>query len=85
MIAPREPIRVNIDCTAIAKIAHVGVKRTALFLGLGLNGVNQPGFKDYELHKLPKGENLAAIPPDIIARGAPDDLIERSRQASRRG
>ena len=77
MTAPREPICVNIDCTAIAKIAHVGVKRTALFLGLGLNGVNQPGFKDYELRKLPKGENLAAIPPDIIARGAPDDAIER--------
>jgi hypothetical protein len=28
-------------------------------LGLGLNGVNQPGFRDYELHKLPPGENLA--------------------------
>ena len=77
MSAPMEVVRVNIDCTAIAKIAHVGVKRAALFLGLGLNGVNQPGFRDYELHKLPKGDNLAAVPPDIIARGAPDGAIQR--------
>jgi hypothetical protein len=77
MSAPKEVVHVNIDCTAVAKIGHVGVKRAALFLGLGLNGVNQPGFKDYELHKLPKGDNLAVVPPDIIARGAPDHAIER--------
>ena len=74
MSAPKAVVHVNIDCLAIAKIAHVGVRRAALFLGLGLNSVNQPGFRDYELHKLP--DNLAAIPPDIIARGAPDDAIE---------
>jgi hypothetical protein len=75
--AERPVVNVNIDLIAIAKIAHVGVRRAALFLGLGLNGVNQPGFKDYELHKLPPGENLAVLPPDIIARGAPDHVIER--------
>jgi hypothetical protein len=56
------------------------VKRAALFLGLGLNGVNQPGFRDYELHKLPPGDNLAALPPDIIARGAPDHEIDHFKQ-----
>jgi hypothetical protein len=77
MSAEKKVVHVNIDCSAIAKIAQVGVRRAALFLGLGLNGVNQPGFRDYELHKLPRGENLAAIPPDIIARGASDHAIER--------
>jgi hypothetical protein len=77
MSAEKKAIHVNIDCKAIAKIAQVGVRRAALFLGLGLNGVNQPGFRDYELNKLPRGENLAAVPPVIIAPGAPDHAIER--------
>ena len=77
MSAEKKVDHVNIDCQAIAKIAQVGVRRAALFLGLGLNGVNQPGFRDYELHKLPRGEDSAGVPPDIIARGAPDHAIER--------
>jgi hypothetical protein len=77
MSAEKAPVQVNIDCVALRKIAEIGVRRAALFLGLGLNGVNQPGFKDYELHKLPQGENLGSIAPDIIARGAPDHAIER--------
>jgi len=80
MSAEKKTIHVNIDCVAIARIAHVGVRRAALFLGLGLNGVNQPGFRDYELHKLPRGENLAAVPPDIIARNAPEHTIERFKE-----
>lgn len=70
-------VNVKIDLAAIAKLGHIGVRRAALFLGLGLNGINQPGFKDYELHKLPPGQNLAALPPDIIPRDAPDAAVER--------
>jgi hypothetical protein len=77
MSAAKQTVHANIDCVSLAKIAHVGVRRAALFLGLGLNGINQPGFSDYELHKLPAGSNPAVIVPDIIARGAPDDAIAR--------
>jgi hypothetical protein len=63
MSAEKEVVHVDIDCPAVAKVAHVGVRRAALFLGLGPNGVNQPGFSDYELHKLPAGDNLAVVPP----------------------
>jgi hypothetical protein len=69
-------INVNIDLDAISGLAHIGVRRAALFLGRGLNGINQPGFRDYELHKLPPGQNLAALPPDIIPRAASDATVE---------
>ncbi len=43
--------QINIDLPAIKNIAVIGVRRTAIFMGLGINAANDPEFKQYELAK----------------------------------
>lgn len=42
---------VHIDLPAISNIVDKGVRRTAVFMGLGINAANNPDFKQYELAK----------------------------------
>lgn len=44
--------QINIDLPAIKNIAVKGVRRTAIFMGLGINAANDPDFKQYELAKI---------------------------------
>lgn len=73
-------VHVNIDCDWLVNLAHVGVRRAAIFMGLGFNGVHQEGFRDYELHKLPPGDNAAYVPPDILPRNASDETVGRYKE-----
>lgn len=41
--------QVNINLPAIMDIAVKGVRRTAVFMGLGINAANNPDFKEYQL------------------------------------
>lgn len=43
--------QININLPAIKNIAVKGVRRTAIFMGLGINAANNPDFKQYELAK----------------------------------
>jgi len=51
----------HINFQAIQEIAVTGVRRTAVFMGLGLNAANDPDFKQYELTNLTQ---IQIIPPD---------------------
>ena len=73
-------IEVNIDLPKLADIAHVGVRRAALFMGLGLNAINQPGFRDYQLHKLPLQAGQRSLPVDFFPPDLPDERVATFKQ-----
>lgn len=73
-------IEVNIDLPKLADIAHVGVRRAVLFMGLGLNGINQPGFRDYQLHKLPVQTGQQSLPVDFFPPNLPDERVATFKQ-----
>src|SRR5205085_9451567 len=52
--------RIHINFPAIQEIAAKGVRRTAVFMGLGLNAVADPDFKQYELTDI---TSIQIVPP----------------------
>ena len=52
---------INIDYKAIWKTVRIGIRRTNLFLGLGLNAIKDPDFKDY---KLPSWGTINFLPDE---------------------
>jgi hypothetical protein len=73
-------IEINIDLQKLADIAHVGVRRAVLFMGLGLNAINQPGFRDYQLHKLPLQAGQQSFPVDFFPPDLPDERVATFKQ-----
>ncbi|MDX2027511.1 MAG: hypothetical protein SFW62_02625 [Alphaproteobacteria bacterium] len=71
---------VNIDLDHLRGIADRGVRRAAVFMGLGLNAAHREDFVDYELSKLPVIQNRAAIPVEFIQENAPPGAITRFKQ-----
>lgn len=63
--------RYKIDIAKLSDIAHVGVRRSALFMGLGLNAAHRDDFNDYELHKIPIVPGQTWLPMDFFPRGLP--------------
>jgi hypothetical protein len=53
--------QINIDLPTIKNIAVKGVRRTAIFMGLGINAANDPDFKQYELAKITSLEFIEPI------------------------
>jgi len=53
--------QINIDLIAIKDIAVKGVRRTALFMGLGINAANDPNYRQYELAKTTEYEFIEPI------------------------
>jgi hypothetical protein len=54
--------QIHINFPNIQEIAMKGVRRTAVFMGLGVNAANDPDFKQYELTKLTE---IQFIPPNV--------------------
>lgn len=52
---------IHISYPAIQEIAAKGVRRTAVFIGLGLNAALDPNFKAYELTQI---TSIQLVPPD---------------------
>lgn len=63
-----EPKNVNIDFDKIRETAYKGVRRTAVFLGLGFNAANEPAFRNYELADL--------SPIHLVPSKVPDETID---------
>ena len=67
--AQRKPYNINVP--ELTKLAHVGVRRSALFMGLGLNAAHREDFNDYELHKIPIVPGQTGLPMDFFPPGLP--------------
>lgn len=70
-----ETAKHTINLDRIVDIAHVGVRRAAIFMGLGLNAAARADFNDYELHKLPMVPGQTAPPIDLIPSGLPLERV----------
>jgi hypothetical protein len=60
----------HIDLVKLADLAHTGVRRTAIFMGLGLHAAARDDFNDYQLGKLP----LAPEQTEMLMDFFPQDL-----------
>lgn len=49
-----EPNTHLIDLKKIAELGHTGIRRAAIFMGLGLNAAHRPDFREYQLSDIPK-------------------------------
>lgn len=71
---PKEQFNINID--ELVDVALLGVRRSAVFLGLGLNAASKEDFIDYELRKLPKIEGQTSFPIDFLPPNLSREHIE---------
>lgn len=62
-----EPIHVNIDFAHIRETARKGVRRTAVFLGLGINATLDPALRKYELTDI--------SPIHLVPSNVPEETI----------
>jgi hypothetical protein len=69
--------QVHLDVGRMVGIARVGVRRAAVFMGLGLHAATRPDFTDYELSKLPALPGELGLPMDFVPRNAPRQVVER--------
>ncbi len=54
-------VPINVDLDEIRDIAHKGVRRAAVFMGLGLNAAADEEFKNHRLSQL---TNVDLVPTD---------------------
>lgn len=78
MVTERE--QVSIDLDQIANVAKIGVRRAALFMGLGLHAANREDFQDYELNKLPANSRATAPTIEILPSGATPAQIKNFKR-----
>lgn len=74
---------IHLDIDQIHQIALTGVRRAALFLGIGLNAVQTPDFKDYELRKLVRHEQdgeVMQVTYGLIPDGATDETLSHYKE-----
>jgi len=66
---------INIDVDKLRDIAHTGVRRAILFMGLGLNAASREDFNDYELRKLPIDPGQTSLPIEFFPENLPADRV----------
>lgn len=66
---------VRIDLDKLQEVAAVGVRRAALFMGLGLNAANRPDFNDYQLSKLPVVAGQTSVAIDFLPGDVPQGTV----------
>jgi hypothetical protein len=73
-------IEYNINLSQLENFALVGIRRTAIFMGLGLNAARREDFKDYELSKIPIPDGTNHTPTVLVPPGANDNTIKEFKQ-----
>ena len=71
---------VNIDMSKLSDVAHTGVRRAVLFMGLGLNAANREEFNDYELHKIPIVPGQTSLPIDFFPAELPPERVKAFKE-----
>lgn len=70
-----QKLKINVNIDNIAELAHAGVRRAAVFMGLGLNAAKRGDFNDYELHKLPIMPGQTGMPIDFLPSNLPEGAV----------
>lgn len=71
---------VNINLRQLSDIAHTGVRRAVLFMGLGLNAMHREEFRDYQLHKLPHQRGQTSMPIDFFPSDLPNERVDEFKK-----
>ena len=74
------PVAVTIDVKHLSDVAHTGVRRAVLFLGLGLNAMHREDFRDYQLNKLPLALGQTSLPIDFFPANLPNERIDEFKK-----
>lgn len=69
-------IEYNIDLPHLENLALTGIRRAAIFMGLGLNAARRDDFKDYELSKIPIPDGNNHTPTVLVPPGADDKTVQ---------
>lgn len=72
--------QVNIDVRQPSNIAHTGVRRAVLFMGLGLNAMQRKDFRDYQLHKLELQPGRTSLPIDFFPSDLPPKRVDEFKK-----
>ncbi|MGE0022572.1 MAG: hypothetical protein AB7S70_02950 [Hyphomicrobium sp.] len=67
---------VHIDFEQLGNLAHTGVRRAVLFMGLGLNAAHRKEFRDYQLHKLPILPGQTGLPIEFFPDNLPAERVD---------
>lgn len=65
----------HIDLADLKDFAHIGVRRAAVFMGLGLNAAHREDFLDYELSKIPRTKGGQRFPIEFFSESLPADRV----------
>lgn len=66
----------HIDLSKLKEFGEKGVRRGAIFLGLGLNAANKKDFLDYELKKVPSPDGKVRFPIEFFPEQLPAERVE---------
>lgn len=75
--------RIHIDLDRTHQVALTGIRRVAIFMGLGLNAARNEAFKDYELTKLAPGYaegDVMGITYGLVPDGAPAEKVAQFKE-----
>ncbi len=78
-MSEKQKFEINLD--NLMNVAHTGVRRAALFMGLGLNAAHRNDFNDYQLHKLPILPGQTGLPIDFFPPDLPIERVKEIKEA----
>jgi hypothetical protein len=73
-------IEYNINLNHLENLALTGIRRAAIFMGLGLNAARREDFKDYELSKIPIPDGTNHTPTVLVPPGADDKTAQEYKK-----
>lgn len=77
---PHAEVDCPIDVHELANLAHTGVRRAVLFMGLGLNAAHREEFRDYQLHKLPILPDQTGLPVEFFSSDLPLERVDEFKK-----
>ncbi len=71
-----EPGKHHIDLQKLEQVGQVGVRRAALFMGLGLNAAHRDDFNEYRLRSLPRTPGQLTVPIEFFPEDLPAEKVK---------
>jgi|GEM_PF-3212965 len=70
----------NIDFGKLKEFGNVGIRRAAIFLGLGMNAVHRDDFLDYQLNKIPSAIGRPRFPMEFFPDNLPPERVREFKR-----
>lgn len=70
----------NIDFGKLREFGGVGIRRAAIFVGLGMNAVHREDFLDYQLNKIPSATGGTRFPIEFFPSDLPPERVKEFKR-----